>query len=210
MALLALASPATLRVNRLAPPASELGVTMRMERRLECGRATRTWAGAHDDFLVAASGIVAFLDDEREENDTDCRTAILRQRLIRQRRIARALIHQRGIEGNRLSQLARVIVFGLQWREHHILGTLGSHLDGKVDRFANDTAELPLDLILKIGGWREDLNQDGEYSLHHCLGVLVPLIAELGTTSEQRQGDGTPLADGVRGGRPRGAASQGP
>ena len=155
--------------------------------------------GTHDDLLVAAAAVVALADDQGEQDDAHGGAAVLGEHVVGEGGVAGSLVHESGVEGDGGGQLARVVVLGLQRREHHVLGALGAHLDGEVDGLADDASQLPLDLVLEVRGRGQDLDQDGEDGLHDGLGVLVALVAELGTAREERQRHGAPLADGVRG-----------
>ncbi|SPQ18218.1 2e43d6ac-0f84-424e-a3de-dddb76ad11d0 [Thermothielavioides terrestris] len=205
-----------LLASRLTPPGSEMGRTVAAAggsgrappaRGAEPAvrRRDEHLGGGDDDLVVAAAGVVALAQDEGEQHDADDGAGGLELLVGRAAASARSsgsgirgLVHERGVEGDRLDELARVVVLGLLRRQHHVLGALAAHLDGEADGLAHDAAQLAVDLVLEVGGRRQDLGQGVEHGLHDRLGVLVALLLEAGAAREQGQRDGAPLAHGVR------------
>lgn len=164
---------------------------------------------ADDDLVVADAGVVALPDDQREQDDAHRRPGGLPLLVagggggvaVGAAAVGAAagpLVHELRVEGDRLDQVARVVVLGLQRREHHVLCALGAHLDRQVDGLAHDAPELVLDLVLHVARRRQDDRQRLEDGLHHRLGVLVALLPERRPARQERERDGAPLPHRLR------------
>lgn len=151
--------------------------------------------GADDDLVLAEAVVIAALEDQREQHHLDGGMLGLELPVGERLAAAGAIVHERGIEVDLPRQLAVTVVLWLQRREHHVLGALGAHLDGDVNRGADHVAQRLLDLLLEVGGWRQERPERLVDFLHDGLAVLLALRLKGGAVREECEGGCAPVVD---------------